>query len=575
VGVAFGYGTRFPARYQRALYVCDWTFGTMYAIHLEPETSSYRGVKEEFISRTPLPLTDLVVGADGAIYFAVGGRNSHSELYRIVYEGPEPTDPVDARNTAGAEQRQQRRDLEDLHRRSDEPSAAVARALPDLASRDRFIRYAARIALEHQPIECWQAAALAATDPRAAIEAAIAVARQGEPSAQPAVLAALDRVDLAALDVAGTIDLARAYQLALIRLGDPPAEARARIAARLRPRFPSGSFELDRELSSLLVALRAPGIVPTLVGMLVAPSGSAADTNIAADEEALQQLIRRNAGYGSSVRAALEKRADLLQVHYASVLRTATDKAAWTADDRRAYHDWFTRARQWAGGSSFRKFLDVIELESLAGYSENEKLAMEALGIKKPYVPPPLPKPEGPGRTWTVASVVAAAERGGNDGIAAGRDFSRGRRSFHAARCIVCHRFGDAGGATGPDLTQAAGRFGLQDLAEAIVEPSKAVSDQYRASTVLTADGRAVTGRIIGESAQTITVVTDPEQPTTFVEIARSDVEELVPAAESPMPGGLLDTLGESEVLDLLAYVLSRNNPRDQRFTPSSPAQRP
>ena len=173
------------------------------------------------------------------------------------------------------------------------------------------------------------------------------------------------------------------------------------------------------------------------------------------------------------------------------------------------------------------------------------------------------------------AAAVAAAERGGNDGIAAGRDFSRGRRSFHAARCIVCHRFGDAGGATGPDLTQAAGRFGLRDLAEAIVEPSKAVSDQYRASIVLTADGRAVTGRIIGESAQTITVVTDPEQPTTFVEIARSDVEELVPAAESPMPGGLLDTLGESEVLDLLAYVLSRNNPRDQRFTPSSPAQRP
>jgi hypothetical protein len=146
VGVAFGYGTRFPAKYQRALYVCDWTFGTIYAIHLEPEAASYRGVKEEFISRTPLPLTDLVVGADGAIYFAVGGRNSQSELYRIVYEGPEPTDPVDARNTAGAEQRQQRRDLEDLHRRSEDPSAAVARALPELAGRDRFIRYAARIA---------------------------------------------------------------------------------------------------------------------------------------------------------------------------------------------------------------------------------------------------------------------------------------------------------------------------------------------------------------------------------------------------------------------------------------------
>jgi hypothetical protein len=38
-----------------------------------------------------------------------------------------------------------------------------------------------------------------------------------------------------------------------------------------------------------------------------------------------------------------------------------------------------------------------------------------------------------------------------------------------AARCIVCHRYGEDGGATGPDLTQAAGRFQLQDLVEAMV----------------------------------------------------------------------------------------------------------
>ncbi len=33
VGVTFGYGTKFPAKYQRALFACDWTFGTIYAIH--------------------------------------------------------------------------------------------------------------------------------------------------------------------------------------------------------------------------------------------------------------------------------------------------------------------------------------------------------------------------------------------------------------------------------------------------------------------------------------------------------------------------------------------------------------
>ena len=69
VGVTFGYGAKFPAKYQKALYLCDWTFGTMYALHLEPQGSTYKAVKEEFLSRTPLPLTDAAVGPDGALVF--------------------------------------------------------------------------------------------------------------------------------------------------------------------------------------------------------------------------------------------------------------------------------------------------------------------------------------------------------------------------------------------------------------------------------------------------------------------------------------------------------------------------
>ncbi len=80
VGVEFGYGTKFPAKYQKALYICDWTFGTMYAIHLTPSGSSYTATKEEFVSRTPLPLTDCTVGKDGALYFTIGGRGAQSEL---------------------------------------------------------------------------------------------------------------------------------------------------------------------------------------------------------------------------------------------------------------------------------------------------------------------------------------------------------------------------------------------------------------------------------------------------------------------------------------------------------------
>jgi hypothetical protein len=70
----------------------------------------------------------------------------------------------------------------------------------------------------------------------------------------------------------------------------------------------------------------------------------------------------------------------------------------------------------------------------------------------------------------------------------------------------------------------------------------------------------------VSESPEKLVVVTDPEDATKFVEIARSDVEEIVPASESLMPRGLLDTLNETEVLDLLAYLLCRDNRGDQRF---------
>jgi len=563
VGVTFGYGTAFPARYQRALYACDWTFGTMYAVHLEPRGSTYAARAEEFLARTPLPLTDVTVGRDGALYFAVGGRGGQSELFRVRYAGSEDTRPVDPRDDAGRGERRLRRELESWHRAADDPAAAVAAALPHLAHEDRFIRHAARVALEHQPVALWRDAALAVADPRGRITAAVAVARQGDPADQAAIFAALDGIDPTALDEAGRIDLARACELAIVRLGDPPAEVKAAIADRIAAFFPSGSFDLDRELASLLVAVRAPGIVPKLVGLLAAPTATAARTNLAPNEDDLRRLAERNAQYGSAVRSSLERRSDLIQVHYAYALRTVKEKDAWTTADRKAYLDWFARARDWGGGNSFQKFLANIETESLDALSDTERLALEATGVRKPYVPPPLPKPEGPGRRWTVAEVLAAADRGLAPGS---RDFDRGRRTFAAARCIVCHRYGGDGGSTGPDLTQAGGRFQVPDLVEALIEPSRVVSDQYRASVVQTADGRVVIGRIVAESPDAITLVSDPEDATKVVEIARGDIESITASPTSLMPAGLLDQLNEDEVLDLVAYVLARDKKKDPRF---------
>ena len=155
VGVEFGYGAKFPAKYQKALFICDWTFGTMYALHITPEGATYKATKEEFLSRTPLPLTDRCINqADGAMYFTIGGRGAQSELFRVTYVGKEPTEKVEYKAGITPELKLLK-EIEAYHKLASDPAKAVEFLLPLLHHNDRFIRYSARVALEHQPVKEW------------------------------------------------------------------------------------------------------------------------------------------------------------------------------------------------------------------------------------------------------------------------------------------------------------------------------------------------------------------------------------------------------------------------------------
>ena len=48
--------------------------------------------------------------------------------------------------------------------------------------------------------------------------------------------------------------------------------------------------------------------------------------------------------------------------------------------------------------------------------------------------------------------------------------------------------------------------------------------------------------------------------------MAKDNIDELRPSAVSIMPQDLLKQLNQDEVLDLLAYLLSRGNPQDTMF---------
>ncbi len=553
VGVEFGYGAKFPAKYQKALFLCDWTFGTMYALHLTPDGSTYRATKEEFLSRSPLPLTDLAVNPiDGALYFTSGGRGTQSELFRVTYTGKESTATADTTTTATPE-RKLLKQIEEYHKPAADPAKAVEFLLPLLHSEDRFVRYSARVAVEHQPVKFWQDKVLAETNRRALVEGAVALAHQGDKAIQSKLVAALaergtgDRAMIAEL-----IDLVRAYSLVFTRMGVPDKDSAAAVLKEIEPMFPSPDDTLNRELVQLLVYLKSPTVVTKAIALLKQPSKP-----MTAD--AMADLLARNRGYGGGIAAMMKNAPDLQKLAYINALRNVKD--GMTLEQRKAFYAALAEARTKTGGASYQGFLNQMDNDAFASTTDGDRLAIEATGLRKAYKAKELPKPAGPGQDWTTAGLVGMEAK-----LTKGRNFKNGERMFAAARCVVCHRFGGDGGATGPDLTQLAGRFTLRDMVEAITEPSKVISDQYKASVVTTASGKSFTGKIVSEVNGKLVIVTDPEDSTKVVEVAKDDVDVVKASAVSLMPEKLVNGLNEAEVLDLLAYLMSRGDPAHPMF---------
>lgn len=553
VGVSFGTGAKFPAEYQRALFCCDWTFGTMYAVHLTPDGASYRGEKEEFVSCTPLPLTDVAIGPDGAMYFTVGGRGAQSALYRVTYVGDESTAPVQPGRDSGSVQRSVRRKLESLHEAGKSSKENVEFIWRHLGHHDRWIRYAARIALEFQQPERWQDRVLSETYPQLLMTAAVAMARQGDPQFRDALLDRLLEIEFSQLQEFQKLEWLRTVSLVFIRMGAPTIEQQRSVAQILEPQFPSNLEMLDRELARMLVYVNSAKVIhKTLKLMDPAQEGSA--------EAEIPEVLARNSGYGGTIASMLANMPDLNQIHYAYVLRNI--KYGWTIEQRRQYLDWFARASTKSGGASFRGFLKNIKDEFLANATEAERKALESSIAAAAPKEEELPKPEGPGKVWTLSELVDATKGGLRS-----RNFENGKRTYAAARCISCHRYLGEGGSTGPDLSNVAGRFSYRDLLESIIDPSKVVSDQYRASIVTTNGGKVFNGRILNEADGELTILTDPVDATKVVTIAKDDVDKILPSSTSLMPAKLLNQLNRDEVLDLLAYLMSRGNPSDPVFT--------
>ena len=202
-------------------------------------------------------------------------------------------------------------------------------------------------------------------------------------------------------------------------------------------------------------------------------------------------------------------------------------------------NDFLIRVRNLTGDSqlyiSYRSLTpveySVPEKVDIAGLAERLAAGTKAGGAT---VPPEFLKVD-----WSAA-------------IAEG-DLAQGKKLYEAIGCVKCHALtADAALTGGPSLADAAKRFTIPHLVESVLLPSKQISPVFKATQVLTTDGRVFVGLLLGETAERIELLLLDAKRTT---IAKPDIEQRTLLDQSPMPQGVVKQ--PNELRDILAYLLS------------------
>jgi putative heme-binding domain-containing protein len=638
VGVAFYDHHVYPAYYQGALFLGDWSRGRVRVLFPQKTGATFTGDSQDFVAGEPLNVTDLDVGPDGSLYVTTGGRRTHGGLYRIRYTGavnpmPRYESPVvnaiaqpmprsawgkqALRDTkaqlgdawaGGLEEAAQDRSLpgnlrmkaiEAMQVLGPQPSVAMLTKLasdPDAQVRaaavyllgthpldevrraldaalldadavvarrsceavvragvspetkpgktadslfglldhsDRFTRHAARLALQRISPEAWKDNVLKddlAKRPHGALEGMIALFET------PAYAASLDTAVLKVAEYARaesppdtTLDAVRVVQLAIMRAGgldqisDDAAQA---LRDALLPKFPHSDWRVNREIQVALAGLQTSAAIDPML------------TYLEAAEDPKEQI------------------------HSVYALRAISD--GWSQDQRKRLVAWFDKGWEIEGGVSLDGYVNNLWQATLELLSEDEKTAANAhrdafMAARRERALSLMTQleEETKGQVSDLAQrdFTEIAEYLEYDPMAYRKpNLAAGEKVFLRSRCADCHLFGSVGRGGGPDLTTLASRFTRRDMLEAIMYPSKVVSDQYTAVDVELNDGMFYTGMVQSEDNRNLTLLTPNG---TRVDVKKNDIATREPSTISVMPEGLLETMNFGQLVELIQYLES------------------
>ena len=529
----FGTGAAFPAKYQNALFLGDWSYGKIYAMFLEPNGATYSATYEPFVIGQPLNITDMIVGQDGALYFTTGGNGTDTGLFRVVYTGKEKTTPVKVTKKLHPNLIL-RRKLEEYHFAKD--TTGLGLALQYIEHEDRFVRYAAKVILERNDPALWQQQLSTATSNDGKITLLTALIRADSTDTyQDLIFDQLNALNFKGLPEYEQLQVLRLYAIAFLRAKNSPKDKISGIYQTLIAEYPATSAILNKELSRVL-------------GYLASQQKEGSETI-------------------SKTFDLLESTPDPVQfIHYLEVIRHIPN--GWSLEQRAAYRHWIRYAmNNLSGGSLFNYFLSEIEKEFEATLTKEERKWLDAnptKPLKENYEGPVKPQPkvvqavfENSSITtqWKLEDLQYGLELVSSPRNALQRDFNRGQRMFAKGQCYNCHYMINKGGGYGPELTLAGNSFSAEDLLAAILEPSKNINSRFGASFFDMKDGSTIFGRIMSEDDSRY-VVQSSYDAASAQDVLKKQIKKEREADVSAMPIGLVNNMNREEIMDLLYFII-------------------
>jgi putative heme-binding domain-containing protein len=132
-------------------------------------------------------------------------------------------------------------------------------------------------------------------------------------------------------------------------------------------------------------------------------------------------------------------------------------------------------------------------------------------------------------------------------------DASRGETVFRRADqlCLKCHAIAGAGGVVGPDLVSIGASAQVDYLIDSLLEPNKAIKENYHSVVVTTKEGRLFTGIPVRQTERDLVLRNADDQE---IAISLGNIDEKTPGG-SLMPDGLTETLTHGELIDLVRFL--------------------